>query len=247
MSTTEFSAHQAIRDDVTIFALRGTDEWAQARASLLEAHAGLVRHIAHSMVRQLSATIDLDDLVSYGTFGLVDAVERFDPQHGARFATYATHRVRGAIIDGMRNLDGVPRGQRVRVRALDRAEQELQQRAGRSVSTAEIADELGVTIGAVDRLRVAREAIRPRVELDAEVAIDVTTDPALLTERNEQLGALHEALATLGSRERLVLERCYWSDCTLREIGDELGVSESRVSQIRARALDKLRRRVVTA
>ena len=107
MSTTEFSAHQAIRDDVTIFALRGTDEWAKARASLLEAHAGLVRHIAHSMVRQLSATIDLDDLVSYGTFGLVDAVERFDPQHGARFATYATHRVRGAIIDGMRNLDGV--------------------------------------------------------------------------------------------------------------------------------------------
>ena len=97
--------------DTSAFESRGTEAWAAHRAALLEAHTGLVRHIAHGMVRQLSSAVDVDDLIAYGTFGLVDAVERFDPSHGARFATYATHRVRGAMIDGMRSLNGIPRGQ----------------------------------------------------------------------------------------------------------------------------------------
>lgn len=231
--------------DTSLFETRGTVAWEASRAALLESHAGLVRHIAHAMVCQRSSAVDVDDLVAYGTFGLIDAVERFDPGHGARFATYATHRVRGAMIDGIRNLDSIPRGQRVRVRALDRAEQDLQQRVGRSVTTAEVAAELGMTIRAVDRLRRTREALRPGAALEDDVAVDVTYDPAALSERGEQLSELYAALDCLSTRERLVLTRCYWEERTLREVGDELGVSESRVSQIRSRAIEKLRRHVV--
>jgi RNA polymerase sigma factor FliA len=226
----------------------------QARVQLLDLYLGLVHHAARELVRACGSPLELDELISAGTVGLVQALEGFDPSRGLAFSTYAMPRIRGAILDEIRGQDWTPRSVRERRSLLLRARGALQQRLGRAPSAAEVATELGVNL---ETLWAWERDVhgRIRLELDASAGPDgegdlrlVETiadagapepDDALL--RAEVLDELRAALAALPSKDRLVLSLYYHENLSLKQIGEVLHVTESRVSQIRTRTLKRLR------
>lgn len=226
---------------------------AGAREHLLERHLPLVRFVARRMWKKIRKRMDLDDLVSAGTVGLVNAVESFEPERGLAFSTFATPRIRGAILDHLRKWDHVPRSVRRKQRALRDARETLTHRMGRAPTKVEVAEELDVDLDTVcqwesdtsDAVRVALDAPLPgegKQVTSAEIipgesgeayADDLTLD--------EEVEALKEAMATLSERERTILSLYYYEGLKMREIGEVLGVTESRVSQIRSAILKTLR------
>jgi len=226
-----------------------------ARARLLEAHLGLVHHAARELTRRGLHTIDHDELVSAGTVGLVHALEGFDPKRGQAFSSYAMPRIRGAILDELRALDWRSRGGRARARRLDHVHAGLAQRLGREPSPDEVAAELGVDLDTYWRWRDERAAGPPvtlhvvrggadaesRGAIAEELADPGTPDPADRVERDETRAALRDAFTALSEKDRLVLALSFEEGLTLREIAQLLHVTESRVSQLRTRALARLR------
>ncbi len=229
----------------------------EARVQLLDLYLGLVHHAARELVRACGTPLELDELVSAGTVGLVQALEGFEPARGLAFSTYAMPRIRGAILDEIRGQDWAPRSIRERRARLARARGALQQRLGRAPAAAEMAGELGVdleTLWAWERDAHSRI----RLELDAaaghdgegelrliETIADAAApgpDDALL--RGETLDGLRAAVAALPSKDRLVLSLYYYENLSLKQIGEVLHVTESRVSQIRTRTLKRLRERL---
>ncbi len=224
-----------------------------ARDRLLEQHLPLVRFVARRMWKRIRKRMDLDDLVSAGTIGLVNAVENFEPERGLAFSTFATPRIRGAILDHLRKWDYVPRSVRRKQRALREAEETLTHRMGREPTRLEVAEELDLDLDTVcrwesdasDAVRVALDAPLPgegKQVTSAEIipgesgeayADDITHD--------EEAEALKEAMATLSERERTILSLYYYEGLKMREIGEVLGITESRVSQIRSGILKTLR------
>jgi RNA polymerase sigma factor FliA len=241
----------------TLWARYAASRDPEARVQLLDLYLGLVHHAARELARASGARLELDELVSAGTVGLVQALEGFDPARGLAFSTYAMPRIRGAILDEVRGQDWTPRSVRERRARLARARAALQNRLGRAPSGSEVAAELGIDLETLWTWE--RDAHgRVRLELDAAAGRDGESDLRLMETiadaaatapdhdllRGETLSELRAAVAELPSKDRLVLSLYYHENLSLRQIGEVLHVTESRVSQIRTRTLKRLRERL---
>jgi RNA polymerase sigma factor FliA len=230
----------------------------KVRDRLILTYAPLVKYVAGRLGSGLPAHVDDDDLVSYGLLGLIGAIERFDPDRDIKFETYAVARIKGSIIDELRSLDWVPRSVRSRARQIERAIAELESRLGRAPTDEEIAAKVGISEDDLDESlsEISRTSIAALDELwtvsaggDQIALIDTIEDrhgpnqQSALAEA-EIKEAVGEAIARLPERERLVVTLYYYEELTLREIGEVLGVTESRVSQLHTKAILRLKARL---
>ena len=231
-----------------------------ARDRLILTYAPLVKYVAGRLGSGLPAHVDENDLVSYGLLGLIGAIERFDPNRDIKFETYAVARIKGSIIDELRAMDWVPRSVRSRARDIERAIGELERKLHRAPTDEEIAEKLGVSTDDLnDSLtEIGRSSIAALDELwtissggggDQVALIDTlegTQGPEPQSElaQTELKEALGEAIARLPEREKLVVTLYYYEELTLREIGEVLGVTESRVSQLHTKAILRLKARL---
>ena len=232
------------------------------RDRLILTYAPLVKYVAGRLGAGLPAHVDESDLVSYGLLGLIDAIERYDPDRHVKFETYAISRIRGAIIDELRSMDWVPRSVRARAREIERAITQLESQLLRPPNDEEIATKLGLSEEELDEslLEISRSSIAALDELwaspsgsgDAVALVDTVEDPHAVepggeveaTELKELIG---EAISALPEREKLVITLYYYEELTLREIGEVLGVTESRVSQLHTKAILRLKARLAGA
>ena len=228
------------------------------RDRLILTYAPLVKFVAGRLGSGLPAHVDEGDLVSYGLLGLIGAIERFDPQREIKFETYAIARIKGAIIDELRALDWVPRSVRSRAREIERAMGELERRLHRAPTDEEIAAKLGIAVADLEEslMEISRSSIAALDELwtvsaggDQIALIDTIEDtqgpePQSALAQTEMREALGEAIARLPEREKLVVTLYYYEELTLREIGEVLGVTESRVSQLHTKAILRLKARL---
>jgi RNA polymerase sigma factor for flagellar operon FliA len=228
------------------------------RDRLILTYAPLVKFVAGRLGASLPAHVDEQDLVSYGLLGLIGAIERFDPDREIKFETYAIARIKGAIIDELRSLDWVPRSVRTRAREIERAIAELERTLLRAPTDAEIAAKVGITereledsLAEIGRTSMAAldEIWTPSTGGDQIALIDTIEDtsgpdPEFSLEQTEMREALGEAIARLPEREKLVVTLYYYEELTLREIGEVLGVTESRVSQLHTKAVLRLKARL---
>lgn len=228
----------------------------KVRESLVTAYLHLVKYVAGRMAVGLPNTVEYDDLVSYGIFGLLDAVEKYDPSRGVKFESYAATRIRGAILDGLRAADWVPRSVRLKARQLAQSMAQLEEKLGRPPTDAELQKAMGITAADYSKLlqEVAATTLLSldepwseggqdgeKLRLTDMVADTSHEDPAVLVTRDALLEVLAEAIEALPERERLVISLYYYEELTLKEIGKVMDVSESRVSQLHTKALSRLR------
>ncbi len=227
----------------------------QLRQRLLEEYLPLVKNVAGRMAMGFPKSVELSDLVNTGVIGLIEALSNFDPSRGVKFETYAIPRIRGAILDELRSLDWVPRSTRAKSREIERATSKLENQLGRPPSEKELAKSLRIsshelfsalddvsstTMLSLDELVYKEEDNRqvPRVE----TLEDLSTENVLGELEKEELKAyLIEAISHLSEQERLVVALYYYEELTLKEIGEVMQISESRVSQIHTKAVLKLR------
>ncbi|SDK77883.1 RNA polymerase, sigma 28 subunit, SigD/FliA/WhiG [Franzmannia pantelleriensis] len=221
------------------------------QGALLEQYLPLVRRQALALQVKLPASVELDDLIQAGMVGLLDCLNRFDAGQGASFATYASQRIRGAMIDELRSRDWVPRSVRRNARALDEAVRRAEQRLGRAADEQEIADELGIELA--DYHQQLGDAnggqLLPYEELVAEGVEPgngegAPPSPFAALVDGEQRQRLVDAIEQLPEREKLLLGLYYQEELNLKEIGAVLGVSESRVCQLHSQAVTRLRARL---
>jgi len=236
-----------------------TGEFASAatevdRDRLILEHLALLQHIVGRMSYDVPGRVQRDDLFGWGMRGLIEAADSFDPARGLQFSTFAFPRIRGAILDELRRLDFLPRGRRDRLREVERAVAELEQANGTPPTPEEIAAKLGTTIEEVDEVlhsaRVASWASLdggPNEEFGALLADPRSEDPVGSAEWNEMKALLVEAIGALPEPEKTVVTLYYGEELLLKEIGEVLGVTESRVSQIHSRALYRLNRELKKA
>lgn len=220
------------------------------REQLILHYAPLVRYVAGRIGARLPDTVENADLVSYGLFGLIDAVEKFEPQRGLRFETYATSRIRGAILDELRSLDWLPRSIRSQSRQVEMAFAQLANTLQRNPTDVEIAEATGMKIEEL-RAILATVAVGHFITLDGGGAdeqslSDRVVDPRMpgpeeLFESEENGHYLAQLIEPLTEREKIVVALYYYEGFTLLEIGRVLGVTESRVSQIHSKILLRLR------
>jgi len=217
-------------------------------------HVSLVESVVGRIMVTLPHTVDGEDLVACGLLGLVQAVDTFEPGHGVKFNTYATALIRGAAMDELRSQDGVPRSVREKCQRVDRTLAELEAQLGRAPDEEEIAAALRMSVDEYHQLlsdasgvaMVSLETLLSGSEVSGQEATvapseEALHDPEGLAERGEIKGALAEAIDALPQRERLVIALYYHEESTLRQIGEALGVSESRVCQIHTQAVLRLR------
>jgi RNA polymerase sigma factor for flagellar operon FliA len=219
---------------------------------LLKQYSPLVRRLAHQMIARLPANVELDDLVQVGMIGLTDALSRFDAAHGVQFETFATQRIRGAMLDELRGGDWLSRGTRRQQREIEEAMHKAEQKLGRSASESEIAAVMGVSLAeyqdALTKVRgtqlVYLEDIGGGEEgddyLDRHVA-DHANNPTALLQDARMRSALVEAIKALPEREAYVMSMYYEHDMNLKEIAAVLKVTESRVCQLHSQAIARLR------
>lgn len=221
-------------------------------ADIVERHGELVRRIAHHLAARLPSSVEIDDLIQAGMLGLIDAARNFQADQGAAFETYASIRIRGAMIDEIRRGDWVPRSVHRRYRELVAATREIEQRTGCPATGQQIADALGVGLDEYHHM-VENAARGQLVSLDAHmdehdgeprlaVADGASPERALVSDAFRH--ALGDAIGDLPEREQLVLSLYYEQELNLREIGAVLSVSESRVCQIHGQAMVRLRARL---
>ncbi len=215
-------------------------------------HLPVVRYVARQLADRLPQHVELDELVGAGTLGLLDAARKYNAGKGVQFRSYAQFRIRGAILDSLRSLDWSPRELRRKGRAMENAASLLQARLGRPPQDAEVAAEMGLTLGHFQQLQgqlkgldiTALNAERGEDSGDEELSFipaKESENPLFQCLEGEARRRLAEAIEALGERERLVLSLYYFEELTMREIGTVLGVVESRVSQIHTLALNRLR------
>lgn len=231
----------------------------ETRAALVLAYWPLVKEVAASLRAKLPSHVEEGDMISAGLFGLLEAIERFDPSDAPRFWPFARARVRGAIIDEMRTLDWAPRQVRERARELDETRSALAQKLRRPATHAEVARALGITPDEV-HVRLARNLLAQVAALDAEmvpeaagetirlidtIEDEAADDPASSLAEDELRIEVIGVISELSWRERRVLTHHYRRGLSMREIGTSLGVSESRVSQIHSEVMGNLRHRIL--
>jgi RNA polymerase sigma factor FliA len=232
----------------------------RARERLVLAYSPLVKFIAGRMASGLPSHVEEGDLISYGLLGLIGAIERFDLEREIKFETFAVARVKGAIIDELRSLDWVPRSVRARARDVERAHAKLEAALQRAPTDEEMAEELKMTVDEFQDalLEIANSSVLALDDLwtfaDPEGSggqisvLDTITDPNAVDPETEAQASevkdrLADAIESLPERERLVVALYYYENLTLREIGEVLGVTESRVSQLHTKAVLGLRSR----
>jgi RNA polymerase sigma factor for flagellar operon FliA len=226
-----------------------------SRDDLILEHLPQIKYIAHRISAKLPAHVELNDLVSAGVLGLLDAVEKFDPSRGVKFKTYAELRVKGAILDSLRNLDWAPRSLRKRSKDLEKVYKELEQRLGRPAADKEVCDELGITLEEffelIDQIKglnlssfhemASQEDDRNSEPLIRYVPDAPQMDPFFVFHKSEIRSLIAGAIDALPKKERLVVSLYYCDELTMKEIGKVLGVNESRVSQLHTKAMLRLR------
>jgi RNA polymerase sigma factor FliA len=227
-----------------------------AREKLILHYAPLVKYVASRVATGLPSSVDQSDLVSYGMFGLIDALEKFEPGRGNKFETYAIPRIKGAIIDELRAMDWVPRSIRFKARELEKAQADLEAMLKRQPTEEELAERLGVSrqdlhgmvaqisfvsVLALDEVVSSGSDRGEQVSLIDTLADKGGPDPSWGLESQETRGLLAAAINSLSEREKIVVTLYYFEGLTLAEIGEILGVTESRVCQIHTKAVGGLR------
>ncbi len=223
------------------------------REHMLRQYVPLVRRLAHHMIAKLPPNIELDDLIQVGMIGLAEALSRFESAQGVQFETFATQRIRGAMIDELREGDWMSRGSRKSQKEIERAVQRLEQKLGRSPLESEIATELAMTLPDYQELLgkvrgtqlVYLEDMNGNAEegagfLDRHVA-DEGADPVSLLRDQRLRASLVEAITTLPDREQYIMSMYYENDMNLKEIAAVLEITESRVCQLHSQSIARLR------
>jgi RNA polymerase sigma factor FliA len=231
----------------------------RARERLVVAYSPLVKYVAGRLASGLPTHVEAADLISYGLIGLISAIERFEPDREIKFETYAIPRIKGAIIDELRALDWVPRSVRARAREIERANVKLEHRLHRAPTDEEMAAELEIppedfhdaliqistsTIAALDELWTVSDTSGDQVSLLDTLQDPEAPDPAEVMDESELEDRVADAIARLPEREKLVIALYYYENLTLREIGEVLDVTESRISQLHTKAVLRLRSRL---
>ncbi len=226
-----------------------------ARERLILHYAPLVKYVASRVATGLPATVEQADLVSYGMFGLIDALKKFEPGRGNKFETYAIPRIKGAIIDELRAMDWVPRSVRFKAREIEKAYADLEGMLKRAPTETEMAERLGISIQELHEV-ISQISFVSVLALDELLSVgsdrgeqitlldtlaDRGTDPGAGLEGQETRGLLAAAINSLSEREKIVVTLYYFEGLTLAEIGYILGVTESRVCQIHTKAVSQLR------
>jgi RNA polymerase sigma factor FliA len=228
----------------------------KARERLVVAYSPLVKYVAGRMASGLPAHVEEADLISYGLVGLISAIQRFEPERDIKFETYAITRIKGAIIDELRSLDWVPRSVRSRAREIERANSKLEHKLQRAPTDDEMAGELSMTtdefqeallqisnstVAALDELWTVSDSSGDQVSLLDTLQDPDALDPSELMDATDMKDRVADAIARLPEREKLVVALYYYENLTLREIGEVLGVTESRVSQLHTKAVLRLK------
>lgn len=217
----------------------------------IKEYAPLVKRVAHHLMLRLPSSVAVDDLIQAGMIGLLEAAGRYDELRGAQFETYAAQRIRGAMLDELRQADWLPRSMRRDMRRIEAAMSKLQQRLGKLPSESEVADEMGMALTEYQQMLYTsrgaqllyyedfhsegEEDFFDRYDFDSEA------DPLELLSDDRFRGALINAIGSLPERERILMGMHYEQEMNLREIGEVMGVSESRVCQLHTQAIARLR------
>ncbi|WP_428417236.1 RNA polymerase sigma factor FliA [Methylibium sp.] len=220
--------------------------------AMIKQYSPLVRRLAHQMIAKLPANVEIDDLIQVGLIGLTDAMTRFDSAQGVQFETFATQRIRGAMLDELRGSDWMSRGNRKQQREIEVAVHKLQQQLGRAPAESEIAKQMGLSLAdyqeLLGKVRGTQLVYLEDMSgddgdndfLDRHVADENENPVALLQDQRMRL-ALIEAIKTLPEREQFVMGMYYEQDMNLKEIAAVLGVTESRVCQLHSQSIARLR------
>lgn len=235
------------------------EEYAKAktpeiREKIIIEYAGLVKIIAGRLSMYLGYNVEYDDLVGYGIFGLIDAIDKYDYCKGVKFETYASLRIRGAILDQIRKMDWIPRTLRQKQKKIDTAYQKVETQYGRTATDEEVANELEITVDELD-IWQSQTKISNLVSLDeyleqgSEVRMEASSNsqfeqPEKAMEKQELKKLLATTLDTLTEKEKKVIILYYYEELTLKEISIILEVSESRISQVHTKALQKMKQKL---
>ncbi|NOY52961.1 MAG: FliA/WhiG family RNA polymerase sigma factor [Deltaproteobacteria bacterium] len=223
------------------------------RDELILTYAPQIKYIAHRLAMRLPAHIEVDDLISSGVIGLIDAIEKFDPSRDIQFKTYAEFRIKGAMLDDLRSQDWIPRSVRQKAGALERAYAEIEQREGRAATNEEVAEALEMTMDAfydlISRVKglslISIECGDEENILNRRIFESLTGDPednplSILKDK-ELKQIIARSIETLPKSEKMVVSLYYYNELTMKEIGKVLSITESRVSQIHTQAMLRMR------
>ena len=228
------------------------------REAVIKEYAPMVKYVANRIAMRLPPHVEVDDLISVGVLGLIDAIDKYDSTRGAKFKTYAEFRVRGAILDELRSMDWVPRSVRQKASSMDGVVQKLQNKLGRRPEDDEVAEEMGVSLDelfttlnetksmpilSLEDLGIAKESGEQQSLLDC-LAGKNDADPQTHLRLVELKEIIAKAIDTLPEKERLMISLYYYEELTMKEIGGVLGITESRVSQIHSKAVFRLRNKL---
>lgn len=227
----------------------------EIRQSIVSQYVPLVKYVAGKVAVGMPGNVEFDDLVGYGVFGLLDAIEKFEPSKNVKFKTYAVTRIRGAIFDELRSIDWVPRSVRQRTKEIEETIVRLEANLGRPASDSEIAKSLGISEDEFQQslLKISATSLlslndvwyagddSERMSIGDSIEAPVSLNPDTIVERDEIKRVIVESINELSEKEKMVLVLYYYEDLTLKEIGKVLEVTESRVSQLHGRAILRLR------
>ena len=226
----------------------------EIREQIILEYAPLVRVVAGRLSMYLGYNVEYDDLVGYGIFGLIDAIDKFDAAKDVKFETYASLRIRGSILDQIRKMDWIPRTVRQKQKKLDEAIKRVEMRTGKNASDEDIAKEIGISDAELtnwqSQLKITNiVSLNEYVEQGSEPVMDAKhnthfAQPEEQIQENELKEVLKSTLELLTEKERKVIELYYYEELTLKEISKVLEVSESRVSQLHTKALMKMRKKM---
>jgi len=225
------------------------------RDNFIRQYAPLVKWVAGKVAIGMPANVEFDDLVSCGTFGLLDAIERFDPEKNVKFKTYAATRIRGAIFDELRQTDWVPRSVRQKTREVEDAISALESQLGRPPKDQEVAGYLKIDLPEYQRIiqKISGTSIlslndvwfsgdeNDKVSIQDSIEAPEAFEPDREAERNEIRRIIIDAISELPEKEKLIIILYHWEDLTLKEIGEVLSITESRVSQLHTKAVLRIR------
>jgi RNA polymerase sigma factor for flagellar operon FliA len=231
----------------------------EKRNDMIMEHLPLVKYIAARIAGRLPSHVEVDDLINAGILGLIDAIDKYDPTRKIKFKTYAEFRIRGAIIDELRSLDWVPRSTRQKASRLERAYAEVEQRLGRAANDVEVAEHMGISVEdltqmlceargvsviSIDELRGDADDNFERNLLEY-LADPETIQPDVKLNLDQIYQIVADAIDNLPEKERLVISLYYYDELTMKEIGEIMDITESRVSQIHTKAVIRLRSKLV--